>query len=531
MTIKKKAVTERKVFDLIVLGLGSAGQRAAMQAAKIGKRVAIVEKYDEFSAVGDRCVHLGTLASKSFRESVYRYSMSSQGVLGQEADSTEVSDGLVELSEGAVDKPKKRRTTKSKTKLLPEMKRLLKRRDRVVNGEQQVISDQLQRNHIQLIQGHACFISQTEIEVVSTSARSSSSTGSKKKSNLILSAPFVFIAVGTRPVAPAHITIDGRLVHDSNTILTLREVPRSMVVLGAGTIGCEYASLFAMAGTHVTLVDKRNEILASVDREIVGHLMERFTHQGMSIILDCEAKKIERKSARGEKSACVRLHLSNGEVLQADVVLVAQERFGSTDALGLEQVGVKRDEFGLIPVDENYRTNVPTIYAMGDVAIGAVISSPILAATLPEQGRSASCHAFGVASAARAQLKDVFPCGISTIPEISMIGKSEEQLITEKVPYIAGKARYRELASGQIVGDRWGMLKLLVHKQTLKILGVHIIGEAAADLIHIGQAVMNLDGDVNYFIRSVFNYPTLTEAYKTAAYHAVNQMNGRTNSK
>jgi NAD(P) transhydrogenase len=476
-------------FDLIVIGSGPGGQRAAVQGAKAGKRVAIIE---ECKQVGGGCVHLGTLPSKSFRESVYRWSLGSRGTLGQE----------------------KEHATAVKGRELPDMARLLRRRDRVVEGETQVISDQLKRNGVMIYQGHARIVSPHEVEI---------SGGTRKSSRERVTGEFIVIAVGARPVCPAHLGMDGKIVHDSNTILELRKVPKTMVVLGAGIIGCEYASMFSMAGSKVYLVDRRHEILASVDREIVNQLVERFVAGGMEILLEVEAQKIEKAIEKDADGEACKVVLSNGRRLAADAVLVAQGRFGNTDGLGLEEVGIERDERGLIKVDKHFRTTVPNIYAVGDV-----VGAPALASTSMEQGRLASCHAFGIDTS---EMQRLFPYGIYTIPEISMLGPTEEELISRKIPYVAGRGRYKELARGQIVGDSWGLLKLLVDKKTLKLLGVHIVGDNATDLIHIGQAVMSFDGDVNYFIRSVFNYPTLAEAYKTAAFHAVNQIQGRTKSK
>lgn len=473
------------LFDLIVIGSGPAGQRAALQGAKAGKSVAIIE---EHSALGGGCVHSGTLPSKSFRESVYRWSLGSQGALGKDTE----------------------HETRAKvvhSRKLPVMPRLLQRKDRVVSGEAQVIFDQLKRNKITIFHGRARITSPNDVEVES------------KRGKEKLTASFIFIAVGARPISPAHLPIDGTHVLDSNSILSLKKLPKSMIVLGAGIIGCEYASMFGMAGTHVYLVDRRHEILASVDREIVNHLVERFNHQGMEIILEAEATKIDL--IKGKKG--LKVTLSNGRKIKTEVVLIAQGRFGNTEGLGLEDVGVDRDERGLIQVDKHYRTTVPNIFAVGDV-----VGAPALASTSMEQGRIACCNAFKIEESSMSPL---FPYGVYTIPEISMVGATEEQLIAQKADFVAGRARYKELARGQIVGDRWGLLKLMVDKKTLKILGVHIIGDNAADLIHIGQAVMAFGGDVNYFIRTVFNYPTLAEAYKTAAFHAVNQIRGTTTTR
>lgn len=487
----KSKVHVKTHFDLLVIGSGPAGQRAALQAAKAGKTAAIIERYP---LVGGGCVHYGTLPSKSFRESVYRYSLGSRGVLGREE------------------------TTKKTKLLIPDMQRLLRRKERVVTDETKVIHDQLKRNGIAVIFGDARLISSTEIEVTS------------KKKKTVFSSEKIVIAVGARPVAPPHLGVDRKFIFDSDTVLNLKHVPKSMIVLGAGVIGCEYASMFSMAGTHVILVDKRNRILGSVDTEIVRALRDRFEFQGMDIVLGAEATQIETK--KGPKKKDVVVHLSNGKKLRAETVLIAQGRFGNTETLALRERGIEVDDRGLIKVDSHFRTAVPNIYAVGDV-----IGAPALAATAMEQGRIATCHAFGISMKTGTnavenehEMPKNYPYGIYTIPEISMIGKTEEELRTEGADFVVGRSRYKELARGQIVGDRWGILKLMVDKKSLKLLGVHIIGDNAADLIHIGQAVMAFGGDVTYFTNSVFNYPTLAEAYKTAAFNAVNVLKGHTKS-
>jgi NAD(P) transhydrogenase len=504
-------------FDLIVIGSGPGGQKAALQGAKAGKNVAIIENGSD---VGGGCVEYGTLPSKSFRESVYRFSLGSQGVLGKET-----------------------RRAPSPHKI-PEMARLLERKERVVLEESRVIRDQLKRNSVRIFLGHAKFTSPHDLLV----------TGKDGK-NKKIKGDVIVIAVGSSPVTSETLGLDGQLVLDSNSILTLKQVPKRMIVLGAGIIGCEYASMFSMAGTEVVLVDKRKQMLASVDREVVDHLMERYRYQGMEIHLGVEAvgvKKIHGTSSGAKKSgtkvgsssgkgsakgASVEIELSNGDFLSADCVLVAQGRIGNTKDLGLESAGVVADDRGLIKTSSSFQTNVPHIYAVGDV-----VGPPALASTSMEQGRIATCHAFKIPSSliagnhpgtsdSVAEMSTLYPYGIYTIPEISMIGRTEEELLESGVDFVAGKARYRELARGQIVGDYWGLLKLLVDRKTAKILGVHIVGDNAADLIHIGQAVMAFEGTVHYFIQSVFNYPTLAEAYKTAAFHAVNLMRGTTKSK
>ncbi|MBC7396812.1 MAG: Si-specific NAD(P)(+) transhydrogenase [Bdellovibrionales bacterium] len=479
MELIRKGIPE-KDFDLVVIGSGPGGKSAAVQAAKSGKKVALIEKYDK---MGGGCVHWGTLPSKSLRESIYRWSQSSKGVLGRLDKSGFVCD-LTELE-------------------LPKMSRLMNRKERVIENESNIIEEQLKRNQVSTYLGEGVFAGEHLIEVTHAD-------GSVSR----LNTKIVLIAVGARPVAPSFCEADGVRVLDSDTILNLKQTPKSMIVLGAGIIGCEYASMFQAAGTHVTLVDKRQEILSTVDREIVFHLVDRLMTVGMELVLEAETKVFEYLPEG------VRLTLNNGRVLEAEVCLVAMGRQGNTARLGLEKVGLKADIRGQITVQKNYQTEVPWIYAVGDV-----IGFPALASTSMEQGRIAVCDAFSF----NEQLCgfDVYPYGIYCIPEISTIGASEETLLEKNTPFVVGRARYKEIARGQIVGDEWGMLKMLVHKESHKILGVHIIGDNAADLIHIGQAVMQLNGDLEYFIRSVFNYPTLAEAYKTAAFNAYNQLMGR----
>jgi NAD(P) transhydrogenase len=464
----------RCTYDLIVVGSGPAGQRSAIQAAKNGKRVAVVELH---SQPGGACLHWGTVPSKSFRESVYRYSLGSNA---------------------------------RKSKSLPEMNRLLERKNRVVAQSSDIISDQLARNDVELIQGRARLRDRKTVEVLD------------RKGAVLrtLVTDYMILATGARPVPPPHLAVDGRHIHDSNTILGLKRVPERLVVLGAGIIGCEYASIFATAGSRVQLVDKRTQILPSVDGDIVRHLLERFDSLGLTMRLGTEAVRIERQK-RGAK-APIQVVLSNGRSLPADAVLIAMGRTGNSDEMGLEELGIERDSRGLLKVDAHFRTTVPTIYAVGDL-----IGAPALASTAFEQGRIAASHAFGLGDPAEREMNPVFPYGIYTIPEISTIGKTEEELRTADADFVVGWSRYREMARGQIVGDRWGLLKLLVDRKSLRILGVHIIGDNAADLIHIGQAVMDLGGDVRWFIRTVFNFPTHAEAYKTAAFHVVNTIRGQ----
>lgn len=474
----------QKEYDLVVIGAGPGGLAAAFQGVKAGFKVVLVDNYDK---PGGSCVHAGTLPSKSFRESVYRWALGSRGALGKEFSKL------------------------GRDEELPSIERLLRRRDRVIEEESKVIAEQLSRNNVERIIGFARFISKYEIEV--TQAKGKSKIRGKK----------FIIATGASPVTPERFDYDKKLVHDSNSILTMKEMPKTLVVLGGGIIGCEYASMFSMAGSKVHLIDKRDQILASVDREIVKTLVERFQYQGAELLLGLEAVEIKKFSKSSGKKFPLEVVLTSGKKIQADAVLVALGRRGNSDGLGLDELGIITDDRGLIRVSETYQTKVSHIYAVGDV-----IGQPALASTSQEQGRKAACVALGLEKKAS---KGLFPYGIYTIPEISTIGQTEEELKAKNIPYVVGKSRYRELARGQIVGDQWGLLKMLVCPKTLKIFGVHIIGDNAADLIHIGQVVINLGGDLSYLSNNVFNYPTLAEAYKSAALRAHNLILGHTKNE
>jgi NAD(P) transhydrogenase len=454
-----------ETFDLVVIGSGPGGKGAALQAAKSGKSVAVIEQYHR---LGGGCVHWGTLPSKSLRESAYRWSLGSKAGTG-----------------------------------LPDMERLMRRKERVIDKESEHVFHQLSKNHIQIYQGEGRFSGGHGVEVVHEDGTISQLTAKR-----------VVIAVGAQPVAPSYCKVDGVRVFDSSAILQLKHTPKSMVVLGAGIIGCEYASIFQAIGTKVTLVDKRSEILSTVDREIVFHLVDRFVHLGMELELETEATRFE------EVAEGLKITLSNGKTIETETCIVAMGRQGNTAGLQLDRVGLVADARGQLKVGEHFETSVSWIYAVGDV-----VGFPALASTSMEQGRIAACIAFHLDDLL--SRFELYPYGIYTIPEISTIGMSEDELTAKGIPFVVGRAGYREVARGQIVGDEWGMLKMLVDPENFKILGVHIVGDNAADLIHIGQAVMRLDGDLRYFLSTVFNYPTLAEAYKTAAFNAYNKIIGR----
>ncbi|HKE17163.1 MAG TPA: Si-specific NAD(P)(+) transhydrogenase [Kofleriaceae bacterium] len=452
-------------YDLVCIGSGPAGQRAAVQAAKLGKRVAVIEKQ---RVVGGVCIETGTIPSKTFREAVRTFSV---------------------------------RTQEGGPRVRPTMQQLVQRVAEVVQLEVDVVQDQLSRNDVQLIRGHAAFVDAHSLSVESEAGRST------------LSAEHILIAVGTRPSEPGSVKPDGRTVILSDSIVELEKLPRNMVVVGGGIIGIEYASMFAALGVHVTVVDKRPRPLEFIDQEIVDELVHQLRQTNVTLRGGDAVESIEI-SPGPPRSGVIRLE--SGKHLVAEVVLFSVGRTGATDNLNLAAVGLAADDRGRLKVDDHLRTSVPHVYAAGDV-----IGYPALAATSSEQGRLAACHMFGLEVEPMAAH---FPIGVYAIPEISMVGATEEELTRAKVPYETGIARFREIARGQILGDDSGMFKMIFHREDRRLLGVHCIGTGATELIHIGQAVIGLGGGLDYFLRTVFNYPTLAECYKVAALHAANKL-------
>ena len=455
-------------FDLFVLGTGPAGQRAAVQAAKLGKRVGICEKRE---MVGGVCVNTGTIPSKTFREAVlYLSGIAQRANYGA---SYTVKDDIT-------------------------MDDLLFRCNQVITREIDVIRAQMKRNGIALLAGSAEFTGPHALTV----------TGSAGA--VEVEADNVVIAVGTRP-APPPVPVDGETVIDSDGILTLKKLPRSLLVIGAGVIGVEYASMFAALGIDVTIVDKRPTLLDFVDDEI-SEALAFFLRK-----LNCTLRLGEEVDAvQIEKPGRVSATLKSGKRVAADLLLYSIGRVGATAPLHLAAAGLEADERGRLAVNERYQTAQPHIYAVGDI-----IGFPALASTSAEQGRLASCHAFGVACTS---LPHLFPYGIYSVPEISMVGKTERELTKDSVPYETGVARYSEIARGAIVGDSIGILKILVHRETRLILGVHILGTAATELVHIGQSFLALGGTLDVLVDTVFNYPTFAECYKVAALDAYNKL-------
>jgi len=459
-------------FDLLCIGSGPAGQRAAVQAAKFRKRVAVVERGP---IVGGVCVATGTIPSKTFREAVLSF------VAEDYRFDRYVSHHL---------------------KSRPTAEQLMRRVDAVIQRESQVVEDQLWRNEVVLLRGEAAFKDPHTVLVTSPTETKT------------VTAEKIMIAVGTKPATPRGVDIDGELVLTSAQIKHMKLLPRRMAVVGAGVIGIEYASMFAALELDVTVIDKRERPLEFVDREIVEELVHQMRNREVTFRL---GEAVDRLEIIDGPPRQVVIHLESGKVIVSDLVLFSAGREGATSRLNITAAGLTVDERGLLTVDGQFRTAVPHIFAAGDV-----IGYPSLAAASAEQGRLAAHSAFEVEAKPMAAH---FPVGIYSIPEISMVGAHEHELTAHKVPYETGMARYREIARGQILGDDSGLVKLLFHRNTHQLLGVHAIGTGATELIHIGQAVIGLGAGLDYFLETVFNYPTLAECYKVAALHASNKLN------
>lgn len=459
-------------FDLVCLGSGPAGQRAAVQAAKLGKRVAVVEKQ---RCIGGVCIETGTIPSKTFREAVRRF-YSRPG-----------------FEQGANYRAPQR----------PRMKQLLAHVDQVIQRETEVVQDALARNDVEVIRGKGSFIDAHSIRI----------DGIEGKRNI--TADKVLISVGTRPADPRGVKADGKVVITSDQVLDLSNMPRKIAVVGAGVIGIEYASMFAALGVNVTIIDQRPRPLEFLDHEIVDELIHQMRNQDVVFRCGDGVKKIEIVEDGGRPEGLIELE--SGKHIVADVILFSVGRTGATDTLELAAAGLEADSRGRLEVNDHYQTPVENIYAAGDV-----IGYPALAATSSEQGRLSACHMFG------AEVKPMakhFPIGIYSIPEISMVGETEESLTEKKVPYETGIARYREISRGQILGDDSGFFKMIFHRDTGRLLGTHCIGSGATELVHVGQAVIGLGGGLDYFLDTVFNFPTLAECYKVAAFNAANKIN------
>jgi NAD(P) transhydrogenase len=462
------AATNR--FDLVVSGGGAAGEKGAARAAYFGKRVAVVERRDR---PGGATVHTGTLPSKTLREAALFLSGYRQRDLY--GISVEVAPQL-------------------------EVAKLIERKNAVREQETERMLENLARHGIELIHGNARLVDPTTVEVTSDDG------GTRR-----LTADAILITTGSRPFRPPGIPFDDPDVHDSDTILEIDRIPPSLTVLGGGVMGCEYASMFAVLGTDVHLVDPREQLLPFLDHEIVERLTDGMGSLGVTFHLGERADTVDRGDG------CLRVHLASGGSIEAEQVLVTSGRVGTIAGLGLEELGVRTDERGRILVDETFRTTVPNVFAAGDV-----IGAPALATSSMEQARVAVSQAFGLAH--DRYDANALPLGVYTIPEMSGVGLTEDEARARGIDPVVGRARFRDNARGAIVGDRDGMTKLVFNRVDRRLVGVHCIGERATELVHLGQSVMLLGGTVETFVGMVFNYPSLSETYKYAAYDALGQL-------
>ncbi|MGH9404692.1 MAG: Si-specific NAD(P)(+) transhydrogenase [Terriglobia bacterium] len=456
-------------YDVIVIGSGPAGQRAAIQTAKFGKRAALMEKQQE---IGGVCINSGTIPSKTMREAVLHLSgYNYQNVYGS---NYHVKDKIT-------------------------LADLAFRVQHVIKTEIDVAEAQLSRNGVDLVYGTASFVDPKTVRV--ENARGTSDYG----------AEFFVIATGTKPASSPRVPLNDRNIVNSDQVLHMAEMPKTLIVVGGGVIGVEYACMFAVLGVRVILVEKRPRLLEFADAEIVEALSYHLRDRRVIMRLSEEVQSVE-ETPDGKVVANLESH----KKISGDALLYAVGRVGNVEELDLAAAGITPDARGRIPVDPDFHTCQPHIYAAGDV-----IGFPSLASVSMEQGRIAAANALGLPVHSNPAN---YPYGIYSIPEISFVGKTEEQLTNEDVPYEVGMAYYREIARGQIRGDTTGRLKLIFHRETKELLGIHIIGDGASELLHIGQAVFILKGTVEYFVDVVFNYPTLAECYKSAAFNGLNKL-------
>lgn len=458
-------------FDVVVLGTGPAGEGAAINACKTGKKVAVVENR---GVVGGGCTHLGTIPSKALRHSVMQ-----------------VMDFNTNPMFRAIGEPR----WFSFPDVLKNAERI---KDRQVNSR----TGYYAHNRISVFFGQGRFVDEHTIEVACHS-------GTIER----IIAKEIIIATGSRPYRPTDVDFNHPRIYDSDTILKLNHTPRRLIIYGAGVIGCEYASIFSGLGVLVDLIDNRDRLLSYLDEEISDSLSYHFSNSNVMIRHNEEYERIE-----GIEHGVI-LHLKSGKKIKADALLWSNGRTGNTDGLGLENIGLNANSRGQIHVDHNYRTEIPHIYGAGDV-----IGWPSLASAAYDQGRSAAAN---IAEEGSGRYVEDIPTGIYTIPEISSVGKTEQELTKEKVPYEVGKAFFKSMARAQIANQTAGVLKILFHRETLQILGVHCFGYQASEIVHIGQAIMNQPGgqnNIRYFINTTFNYPTMAEAYRVAAFDGLNRL-------
>jgi NAD(P) transhydrogenase len=462
-----------KEYDLIVIGSGPAGEKAAIEASKLHKSTVIIERR---SVLGGVCIHTGTIPSKTLRETVMFISglrqRSVYGLMGGiKADLT--------------------------------VRELMYRKGQVIQQELDVIQQNMARYRIEVVQGLGHLVNAHTVKVTQSGG-----------AELTLKGKVIIISTGTRSYHPDNIVFDDKYIYDAETILDLDIIPKTLTIVGGGVIGCEYASIFSHLGIRVTIVDHRKKLLSFLDNEIADALTYLMRKYGVTLILGDAVEEVNLQDNH------VVTVTRSGRKVKSDRMLYVAGRCGNTENLGLDKLGIETDSRGIIKVDDNYRTKVPNIYAVGDV-----IGFPSLASVSMDQGRIAAIHAFKKNDISC--LNTLLPFGIYTIPEVSIVGETEESLAAAGIEYEIGVARYYETARGQIINDHDGLLKIIFNPKTKRIQGVHIIGERATELIHIGQTVITLGGTLDYFIDTVFNYPTLAEAYKVAALDGLTRLEYR----
>lgn len=457
-------------YDLLVLGSGPAGIHAAVQAAKLKKRVVVIERNAE--RIGGAWIHTGTIPSKTIREA-----LEAIHTIKFHAGEKWVARVLNDISAD----------------------RLYARAHTVASQEEALVRRYLQKNNVEIMGGFGSIEDPYSIRIVSS--------GAPPK---LLTADNILIATGSRPRRPEEIPFDGWRIVDSDEILNLSSIPKRLVIYGAGIIGCEYACIFGALGVDVTIIDSRKCMMQTMDQEITRELQKAMEQMGIKFHLGYTLKDVRPDGPLARSS------YDGMEDIESDVFFFAAGRVSNTENLGLERVGIKRNDRGAIIVNEHFQTSIPNIYAAGDA-----IGPPALAATSTHQGRNACLHAFGVP---HAPFPKSFPIGVYTIPELSSVGRSEEELKAENRPYIIGRAYYREVARGYIRGDSVGLLKLIVCAESHKILGIHIVGADASNLVHIGLPYMQMGGHVQDMVNMVINYPTLAEAYRIASFNALNKI-------
>ncbi|HEY6365836.1 MAG TPA: Si-specific NAD(P)(+) transhydrogenase [Candidatus Binatia bacterium] len=457
-------------YEVVVIGSGPAGEKGGAQAAYFGKRVALVEREPH---LGGAAINTGTISSKTLRETALYFSgLRQRGLYGIDYN---IKEGLT-------------------------VGDFMYRERCVVENEWKIIGRNLERHNIELICGEASLKDAHTVRV-------RKQDGTEQE----LTADIILIATGSSPHHPREIPFDHRVIYDSDSILRMSHIPKTMAVVGGGAIGSEYASIFTALGVQVTLVESRGRLLPFVDAEIADRLKKQLADIGLRFIFNNRAVEIEVEKDRA------KITLADGEVLQCEIALFAAGRQSNVHELGLEELGVKLGNRGLVLVNEKYQTSVPNIYAAGDV-----IGFPALASTSMEQARVAMVHAFDLKYKER--IAPIIPLAIYTIPEISMAGLTEEACQEKGVSYLVGRSYYEKSPRGQIIGDLSGMLKLIFSPTDKKLLGVHHIGESASELIHIGTQVMATDGTIDAFIQAVYNYPTLSDSYKYAAYDGLGNL-------